>query len=198
MRIGILGSGQVGGTVAKKLAQLGHDVMIGSPHAKDKTAEFPGIKLGTAEEAASHGEWLVNAMHGEAAVEVLPSLNTAGKILIDIGNFEGSIEGPLERSLGETLQQALPQVRLVKTLNHVSAHLMVDPVHLGKTLTIFIASNDDEAKTAVTELLKAIGWQDIFDLGDLSACRAMEYVAASWVAIEKAVGGPNFSLVLVR
>jgi len=198
MRIGILGSGQVGGTIAKKLAALGHDVMLGSPHAKDKADEFPRIGLGTAEEAAAHGEWVVNAMHGEAAVDVFNQVDIDGKILIDIGNFEASIEGPIEKSLGETLQAALPKARLVKTLNHVSAHLMVDPNHLGEKLTVFIASNDDGAKGEVTELLEAIGWSDIVDLGDLSACRAMEYVAAAWVSIEKAVGGPNFSLALVR
>jgi len=117
MRIGILGSGQVGGTLAKKLQALGHEVMLGSPHAADKADEFPGIALGTAQDAAAHGEWVINAMHGEVAVKTLAECDIDGKILVDIGNFESSIDGPLEKSLGETLQAAHPKVRLVKTLN---------------------------------------------------------------------------------
>jgi len=62
MRIGVLGSGQVGGGIARKLAALGYDVMVGSRGATRKADEFPGIKLGTTTEAAKHGEWVVNAL----------------------------------------------------------------------------------------------------------------------------------------
>lgn len=198
MRIGILGSGQVGGTIAKKLHSLGHDVMLGSPHAAEKSDEFPGIKLGTAEDAATHGDWVVNAMHGEVAVKTLAGCDIDGKILVDIGNFEGSIDGPLEKSLGETLQGAHPKTRLVKTLNHVSAELMVDPTRLPQRSSVFIASNDADAKAKVKALLGDFGWQDIVDLGDLTACRGMEYIAAAWIPINKALDTTQFNLSLIR
>lgn len=198
MRIGVLGSGDVGGKIAKKLAALGHEVMLGSPHAKDKADQFPGIKLGTAPEAASHGEWVVNAMEGATALKVLKDCAIEGKIFVDIGNFESSIEGPLETPLGEAIQAAHPKTRLVKTLNNISAHLMVDPNGLPHQTTVFIASNDESAKAEVKEVLKEFGWSDIVDLGDLKACRAMENMAAAWISIEKAVGGPNFNFALVR
>lgn len=198
MRIGVLGSGDVGGKIAKKLAALGHEVMLGSPHAKDKAGEFPGIALGTAPEAARHGEWVVNAMEGDVALKVLGDCAIEDKIFLDIGNFDSSIEGPLQTPLGEAIQAAHPKTRLVKTLNNVSAHLMVDPNSLPEQTTVFIASNDAAAKAEVKELLKAFGWSDIVDLGDLKACRAMENLAAAWITIEQAVGGPNFNLSLVR
>ncbi|KQN76877.1 NAD(P)-binding domain-containing protein [Devosia sp. BK] len=198
MRIGVLGSGDVGGKIAKKLASLGHEVMLGSPHAKDKADEFPGIALGSASDAAQHGDWVVNAMEGAIALEALKDCAIDGKIFVDIGNFESSIEGPLETPLGEAIQAAHPKTRLVKTLNNISAHLMVDPGSLPQATTVFIASNDDEAKAEVKDLLKTFGWTDIVDLGDLKACRAMENMAAAWISIEKAVGGPNFNFSLVR
>jgi predicted dinucleotide-binding enzyme len=89
-------------------------------------------------------------------------------------------------------------VRLVKTLNSVSAHLMVDPAHLGAPHTVFIASNDAAARREVTGLLQSFGWQDIVDLGDLSACRAMEQLIPLWMSLESRLGGPEFNLAVVR
>lgn len=198
MRIGVLGSGDVGGKIAKKLAALGHEVMLGSPHARDKTDEFPGIALGSATEAARHGEWVVNAMEGAIALETLKSCDIDGKIFVDIGNFESSIEGPLETPLGEAIQATHPNTRLVKTLNNISAHLMVQPSGLPQPTTVFIASNDEAAKSEVKDMLKTFGWSDIVDLGDLKACRAMENMAAAWISINKAVGSTNFNFSLVR
>ncbi|SFV36577.1 hypothetical protein SAMN05216456_2567 [Devosia crocina] len=198
MRIGVLGSGDVGGTIARKLHALGHDVMLGSPHAKDKGDEFAGIKLGTAPEAAAHGEWIVNAMHGEVVLDTLKDCPVDGKILVDIGNLQSSIEGPLETPLGQLIQKAHPKARVVKTLNSISAHLMVDPGQLAAPISVFIASDDEAAKSEVTALLRQFGWQDIVDLGDLSACRGMENIAAAWVPINSALGTTNFSFALIR
>lgn len=172
MRIGVLGSGQVGGSIARKLASLGHDVMMGSRSAANKAADFPGIKLGTATEAAAHGEWVVNALPGETSLRVLGQCDLAGKILIDMGNYDSAVDQPIAIPLGEAIQQAHPDTRVVKTLNSVSAHLMVDPANLKQKHSVFVASNDEAAKREVTALLESFGWQDIIDLGDLTACRA--------------------------
>ena len=95
MKIGVLGSGQVGGGIARKLAALGHDVIVGSRSAADKTGEFPNIKLGTATEAARHGHWIVNALPGETSLRVLGQCDVNGKILIDISNYESAVDGPI-------------------------------------------------------------------------------------------------------
>lgn len=198
MRIGVLGSGQVGGGMARKLASLGHDVMMGSRSAADKAADFPGMKLGTATEAAAHGEWVVNALPGETSLRVLGQCDIAGKILIDIGNYDSAVDQPIAVPLGEAIQKAHPETRVVKTLNSVSAHLMVDPANLQQKHSVFIASNDEAAKREVTALLESFGWQDIIDLGDLGACRAMEQLIPLWMSLEKKLGGPQFNLAVIR
>lgn len=198
MRIGVLGSGQVGGGIARKLKTLGHDVMVGSRSASDKAAAFPGIRLGTAPEAAAHGDWVVNALPGETSLHVLGQCQVDGKILIDIGNYDIAVDQPIPTPLGEAIQKAHPKARVVKTLNSVSAHLMVDPGNLGARHSVFIASNHDEAKREVTKLLQSFGWQDIIDLGDLSNCRAMEQLIPLWMSLERKFGGPQFNLAVVR
>jgi len=198
MRIGVLGSGQVGGGIARKLAALGHDVMMGSRRAAGKADDFPGIKLGTAVEAAKHGEWVVNALPGETSLRVLGSFEIDGKILIDIGNYETAVDKPIETPLGEAIQKAHPTARVVKTLNSVSAHLMVEPQGLGRPHTVFVAGNDAAAKGEGTELLRSFGWEDIIDLGDATAFRAMEQLIPLWMALERVTGGPEFQLAVVR
>ena len=197
MRIGVLGSGQVGGTIARKLASLGHDVMVGSRNASAKAAQFQGLKLGTALEAAAHGEWVVNALPGETSLRVLGQCEIDGKILIDIGNYDSAVDHPITIPLGEAIQTAHPQARVVKTLNSISAHLMVDPGNL-QPHSVFIASNDEPAKRDVTRLLESFGWKDVIDLGNLSSCRAMEQLIPLWMSLERRFGGPQFSLAVVR
>lgn len=198
MRIGVLGSGQVGGGIGRKLASLGHDVMIGSRNASAKAGEFPGLKLGSAPEAAAHGQWVVNALPGETSLRVLGQCEIDSKILIDIANYETAVDQPIATPLGEAIQKAHPRARVVKTLNSVSAHLMVDPGNLQQRHCVFIASNDAAAKREVKGLLEAFGWQDIIDLGDLGACRAMEQLIPLWMRLYTQLEGPQFNLAVVR
>ncbi len=198
MRIGVLGSGQVGGGVARKLAALGHDVMMGSRSVPAKADEFPGMKLGSAPEAAAHGELVVNALPGETSLRVLGQCEIDGKILVDIANYDIAVDQPIPTPLGEAIQKAHPRVRVVKALNSVSAHLMVDPGNLQQRHTVFIASNDEAAKREVTKLLESFGWTDILDLGDLGACRAMEQLIPLWMRLEEKFGSPQFNLAVVR
>ncbi len=198
MRIGILGSGQVGGGLARKLASLGHDVMVGSRSASAKADEFPNIRVGTAPEAAAHGQLVINALPGETSLRVLGQCDIDGKILIDIGNYESAVDQPIATPLGEAIQKAHPGARVVKTLNSVSAHLMVDPANLQQRHAVFVASNDAEAKREVVALLERFGWKDIVDLGDLSACRAMEQLVPLWMKLDEKFDGPQFGLAVVR
>lgn len=198
MRFGVMGTGQVGSTIAGKLAVLGHAVMLGSRAPDGEKASKLGLPVGTHAEAAKHGEWIVDAMPGEHAIESLRGCDIDGKILIDIGNYESAVDQPIVTPLGEAIQAAFPKARLVKTLNSVSAHLMVDPASLGAAHTVFIASNDAGAKADVAELLRSFGWQHILDLGDLTACRAMEQLIPLWMRLEQVFGGPDFNLSVAR
>jgi len=198
MKFGVLGTGMVGSAIAGKLNQLGHDVMAGSRTPDAAKATELGVPVGTYAEAAAHGEWVVNALPGEPAVDYLRECDIDGKILVDISNYNHAVDQPIVVPVGELIQQAFPKVRVVKALNSVSAHLMVDPGHLGQPHTLFVAGNDAAAKAEVIGLLKTFGWADIIDLGDSSAFRAMEQLIPLWMALERVTGGPEFQLAVVR
>ena len=198
MKFGVLGTGMVGSAIAGKLKQLGQDVMAGSRTPDAAKAKELGVPVGTYAEAAAHGEWVVNALPGEPAVDYLRDCDIGGKILVDISNYNHAVDQPIIVPVGELIQQAFPNVRVVKALNSVSAHLMVDPGHLGKPHTLFVAGNDAAAKAEVIGLLKTFGWADIIDLGDSSAFRAMEQLIPLWMALERVTCGPEFNLSVAR
>jgi predicted dinucleotide-binding enzyme len=128
----------------------------------------------------------------------LKGCKLAGKILVDISNYNSAVDQPIAVPIGEAIQKAFPDVRVVKALNSVSAHLMVDPAALGQRHGVFIAGNDAGAKSEVTGLLQDFGWQDIIDLGDISATRAMEQLIPLWMRLEEHLDGPNFNLAVIR
>lgn len=195
MRFGVLGTGMVGSAVGGKLAALGHDVMFGS---RKPDGDKDGIKVGTHAQAAIHAEILVNALPGESAVDTLKGCEIDGKILIDIGNYNSAVDQPIVIPLGQLIQDAFPKLLVVKTLNSVSAHLMVDPADLGAPHSVFIASNHASAKAEVKGILRSFGWADIIDLGDLKACRAMEQLIPLWMSLEQVFDGPGFNLAVVH
>jgi 8-hydroxy-5-deazaflavin:NADPH oxidoreductase len=227
MKIAVFGTGMVGQTLSAKLAELGHEVMIGTRDTaktlarSDKDAygnppfsewqqQHKGVKLGTFAEAARHGEWIINATSGAGALEVLKLAreeNLNGKVLIDTSNpldFSQGMPPSLlvsnTDSLGEQIQRAFPEVKVVKTLNTVNAHLMVNPAQLaGGDHTLFVSGNDSAAKLHVTDLLKnGFGWQDVIDLGDISTARGTEMFLPLWTRLWGALQTPIFSVKVVR
>src|SRR5947208_4964956 len=140
MRIGVLGTGTVGRTVAGKLVGLGHEVRMGSRSAGNENAigwvQGAGANAseGTFADAAEFGELLINATGGKVSVDALEMAeaeNLAGKVLIDVSNALEFGEGPpvigvsVDDSLGERIQAAFPDARVVKALNTMNASLMV-------------------------------------------------------------------------
>jgi predicted dinucleotide-binding enzyme len=198
MKFGVLGTGMVGSAIAGKLAALGHEVMVGSRDPGGAKARGLGLPVGSYAEAAAHGEWVVNALPGEAGLVHLAQCELDGKLILDISNYDSAVDQPIGTPVGEAIQQAFPKARVVKALNSVSAHLMVDPGLLGQRHTVFVAGNDAGARGAVTALLRSFGWQDIIDLGDARAFRAMEQLIPLWMALERVTGGPEFQLAVVR
>jgi 8-hydroxy-5-deazaflavin:NADPH oxidoreductase len=207
MKIGIIGSGVVGQTLGAKLAELGHDVVLGTrdPGKLDEKKNMAGTlgewlqavrgkaRVASFRAAAAHGEVLINAVHGQASVEALQAAGAGGagnKILIDTANeldFSRGFPAALaseERSVAGRIQEAFPNLKVVKCLNTLAAPLMVNPKMLkGGDHTVLLAGNDAGAKGKVADLLKAFGWTDILDLGDLSAARGMEMYLGLWVRL---------------
>lgn len=224
MRIGILGAGIVGQTLGAKLADLGHDVVIGTrrPGALDEPrgpgrtlrqwqerAGAKGRVMGFAE-AGEHGEVVVNATPGSAALEALEAAGPEsldGKILIDVSNpldfsagFPPSLTVCNTDSLAEQIQRLYPRTRVVKTLNTVTAALMVEPGAVGGgDHALFISGDDGVAKGQVVAWLREwFGWRDVVDLGDLSTARGTEMLLALWTRLYGALGTPMFNLKVVR
>jgi len=226
MRIGILGTGIVGQTLGLKLVQLGHSVMLGTrnpsqldePKGRGNDARSlrdwlvlagSGASVGSFRDAVSYNDLVINALSGAASLDVLRSIGEEhldGKTLIDISNpIDFSRGFPLTLfvkdtdSLGEILQRAFPNARVVKTLNAMTAALMVNPQLVGNgDHTVFLSGNDPEAKAQVAEFLRELGWHDILDLGDISTARGTEMMLSIGHAVMRALSPAEIAFKVVR
>jgi 8-hydroxy-5-deazaflavin:NADPH oxidoreductase len=103
-------------------------------------------------------------------------------------------------SVAEEIQTAYPNLRVVKSLNTVTAAVMVEPTLLPGDHVIFTCGDDADAKERVTELLERFGWKrdQVLDLGDLTAARTTEMYVMLWVRLYGVLGTPNFNITLTR
>jgi hypothetical protein len=194
MKIGVLGSGVVGQTLAGGFLKHGHEAMVGTQHPaklQDWAAKTPGAKVGSFAEAAGFGEALVLAVKGLAAVEVLRDAgakNLAGKVVMDACNpiadappDKGVLRffTDVNKSLMEQLQKEFPEAKLVKAFNSVGSARMVNPSYKAGRPTMFLCGNDDGAKNTVTGLLDELGWEAA-DMGGVEGARAIEPLCMLW------------------
>ena len=213
MRVGVLGSGAVGRQLARGFCARGHEVMIGS-RDPDKpelqawmSAEGEGVAAGTFAGTATHGELLVLAVLGNVAEEVIADAgpeNFTGKVVIDTMNpldFSGgpppklSISG--DDSLGERIQRALPDAKLVKAFNTIGNPYFVDPSFSEGAPTMLIAGDDAGAKRVVAGILADFGWADTIDIGGIDGSRELEAICIAWVKIGRARGAWNHGFKLL-
>ncbi len=213
MQIGVLGSGVTGQTIASKLVQLGHEVMLGS---RDE-ANPPAVAwardagqhalYGTFMNAAAFGEIVFNCTLGMASMNALQlagAENLKGKILIDTSN---PIDRTTDRwtltvcntdSLGEQIQRAFPETKVVKTLNTVNANVMVDPAKLLERTHVFVSGNEIEAKATVVRILRDwFGWNEIVDLGGIESARSVEMYVLLWHSLRNAISSQRFNIKVV-
>ncbi len=103
-------------------------------------------------------------------------------------------------SLAERIQRAHPGLRVVKSLNTVTAHIMVNPAGLaGGDHDVFVAGNDPEARDRVTRFLRdEFGWKTVIDLGDLTAARGLEMMIMVWLKLWAAFGTADFNYRIAR
>jgi predicted dinucleotide-binding enzyme len=227
MRIGIMGTGMVGQTIGASLVELGHEVRIGTRDVAKTLArtepdgygnppfsvwhkQNPKITLGTFAEAAAFGQLIINATAGGAslaALEAAGAANLNGKVLIDVANpldasqgMPPSLSVSNTDSLGEQIQRAFPQVKVVKTLNTINAIVMVDPNQLADgDHHIFVSGDDADAKAQVTDFLESsFGWKHVIDLGDITTARGVEMYLPLWIRLFAALQTPMFNVRIVR
>jgi len=103
-------------------------------------------------------------------------------------------------SLGERIQAAFPETRVVKALNTVNMHVMVQPTLVPDDHHIFVSGNDADAKSRVATLLgEWFGWRapQIIDLGDITTARGTEMLLALWIRLMVKLGTPTFNFRVV-
>jgi len=214
MKIGILGTGIVGRTLGDKLAGVGHEVRMGARQSGNETAAGwaaaagDRASAGTFADAAAFGEVVFNCTKGEHALDALRQAGAqalAGKVLVDVTNpldfsrgFPPSLSVCNTDSLGEQIQRAMPEARVVKALNTMWCGIMVDPRRLSGSHLAFLAGNDAAAKSTVAGLLGQFGWrpEEIVDLGDIGAARATEMMLPIWLRLYGKRGDGVFNFAI--
>ncbi|MDG4806412.1 NAD(P)-binding domain-containing protein [Micromonospora sp. WMMD1120] len=217
MRIAVLGTGSVGQAIAARTAELGHQVTIGTRDVAATqagayaawAAEHSEVGLATMAAAAADAELVVNATSGNGSLAALTAAgaeNLSGKVLLDVANpldfsagFPPSLTVQNTDSLAERIQREFPHAKVVKSLNTMTAELMVHPRQLADGAhSVFVSGDDAEAKRVVTELLVSFGHTDVIDLGDLSTARGAEMLVPLWVRLYGRLDTAIFNIRVVR
>jgi predicted dinucleotide-binding enzyme len=194
LKLGIVGSAGVAQTLADGYLGRGYEVRLGT-RDPGKLSDWlrsagPTGSVGTFEDAAKFGDVVFLSVHGQAvlsAIELAGRESFSGKTVIDLTNpldFSNGVPprftATLGESLGEIIQRAIPQARVVKAFNTIGAHIMVDPKFGNDTATLFIAGNDESAKAKTTSLAKVFGW-DVEDMGGIEQSFFLEAFASLWI-----------------
>jgi 8-hydroxy-5-deazaflavin:NADPH oxidoreductase len=214
MRIGVLGTGMVGKTIASRLVEVGHQVCMGSRTADNADARAWAAGAGDAAihgafaDAAVFGEVLFNCTGGMvslAAVEAAGEENIADKVVIDVSNaldfshgMPPSLAVANTDSVGEQLQRRLPLARVVKSLNTMNFAVMVNPSSVPGYHNVFVSGDDPAAKETASGILGQFGWPEdsIIDLGDIKSARGAEALVLFWVFLRGALGDNQFNLAV--
>ena len=213
MQIGILGSGVTAQTLGTKLVQIGHEVMLGSrEEAKPSSVTWARdvgqhALYGTFRNSAEFGEVVFNCTLGMSSLDALQMAgaeNLKDKILIDTANPIDRSEGVWKLtvcntdSLGEQIQRAFPDTRVVKTLNTINANIIADPAKLPEMTDIFVSGNDIEAKAMVVRYLREwFGWRHVIDLGDITTSRGVEMYVLFWHYLRNTIPSWRFNIKVV-
>lgn len=199
MKIGILGSGDVGQALGRGFLELGHEVKIGTRNIPNEKLNLwlesnnKNATIGTFEDTTFFGEIIIIAIKGSAvenAIKMANPNNFANKMVIDVSNpIEFSKEGKFslfiggKDSLGELIQRSLPKSKIVKCWNIVPNFLMIHPNLANQKPTMIICGNDQSSKSKMVNLLEQFGWNDIIDIGEIDGSRYLESLTGLWVRV---------------
>jgi predicted dinucleotide-binding enzyme len=222
VKVGIVGSGDVGRSLADGLIEIGHEVKIGTRDiTKKEVVEWVGkhrregkglsenASVGNFAEAASFADDVIilcTSWSGSSnAIKMAGPSNFAGKVVIDTTNPLDFSKGLPPRmavgytdSAAETNQRLMPEAKVIKAFNIVGNPHMVHPDFPGGPPTMFICGNDEESKKMVTEkILTPFGWETI-DIGGLEGARLLEPLAMLWITYYFRTGTGNHAFKLLR
>lgn len=205
MDIGVLGTGMVGQALAGGLALAGHAVVMGTRDPAGRQAPS-GVDL-VSPSLACQSPLVINALNGHVCVEVLQTLagDLSGRVLLDVANpldfsqgFPPTLFTQQSESLAERIQRVLPQTAVVKSLNTLTAGLMLNPAGLPAPSAVFLSGDDAVAKQLVRDLLTSFGWEQIVDLGGLASARGAEMLMPMWLNLMQTFGDATFNWSIVR
>ncbi len=212
MRIGVLGTGDVGRALGKAFVALGHTVKMGSRSGNNEKAAAwvkemgAAASSGTFADAASYGQIVVLATLGvanESALRGAGLEKLSGKVVIDTTNPLDFSGGALKLavngtdSAGERVQRLLPDAQVVKAFNTVGSAHMFRPDFPGGPPDMFLCGNHDEAKKTVAGLLAEFGW-GVVDIGGIEGSRYLEAMCVVWVLYGMRTNTWNHAFKLLR
>jgi predicted dinucleotide-binding enzyme len=194
-KIGVIGSGAVGQTLASGFIKHGYEVLIGSREPSKlkewKSKEGDHGSIGTFGDAADFGDIIVLSTKASAAKDSILLAGRdkfKGKIVIDTTNPIADLPPEngvlrfftdLNSSLMEQLQQTFPEIHFVKAFNSIGSGLMINPDFKGVKPSMFICGNNAEAKKEVSEIVTLFGFE-VEDMGHAEAARAIEPLCMLW------------------
>lgn len=204
MRIGIIGAGHVGGTLGRRWAAAGHEVVFGLREGRGaKEGELPaGTRAASVSEAVQGADVVVLATPWGAVRDAIAGAGALdGTIVVDATNPLGpglSLDhGPRGESGAEQIAAMAPRARVVKAFNTTGFNNMADPLYGGEPTVMFYAGDDAEAKRVVRSLVEALGF-DAVDVGGLARSRSLEHIAVVWIALATGGMGREIAFKLAR
>jgi NADPH-dependent F420 reductase len=205
MKIGIMGSGNVGSALGRRWVEQGHEIMLGARDRQSPKVQAalqtigPAAQVGSVAEAAAFGEVILLAVPWVAAAEVIEQAgDLSGKILIDATNRVGPTQSNGLSSEAEDLALRATGARVVKAFNTTGAGNMANPQYGSHAVDMFICGDDEAAKAVVADLAQTIGFE-IVDCGPLANAGLLEALARLWIQLAYSLGnGPNIAFKLLR
>ncbi|MCA9735544.1 NAD(P)-binding domain-containing protein [candidate division KSB1 bacterium] len=194
MKIGVIGSGIVGQTLAAGFLKYNHEVMVGTRNVaklEEWQSQHENAHLGSFADASNFGELIVLAAKGSAAINALELAgenNLKEKTIMDATNplADAAPENGvlkfftnLDKSLMETLQEKFPQAHFVKAFSCIGAPFMVNPDFGAQKPAMFICGNNSEAKSEASKIIDKFGFS-VEDMGNVEAARAIEPLCILW------------------
>ncbi|WP_394771394.1 NADPH-dependent F420 reductase [Lacisediminihabitans sp.] len=201
MNISILGTGRVAFTLAAALTGAGHVVILGSRTRRGVSNDVPVF---SSREAVERADLVINATQGAGSLELLTAIGAeafGSKTVIDVANANTEAFDLIypNSSLGEKLQEALPEARIVKTMNTAAMPVMTSPTSLPEASSVFVSGDDDAAKAQAASLLLDLGWsaESIIDLGGIRTARGVEHYFLFFASLMQVKKTPLFNIRVV-
>jgi NADPH-dependent F420 reductase len=200
MRIAVIGAGNVGGTLGRRWAKTGHDVVFGIRNPERGASAVKGggafpakASVASPADAAKGADVIVIATPWSAVPDAIEEIGPLdGRVVLDTTNPltpQMALDvGPNGESAGERVQAMAKGAKVVKIFNSTGADNMQNPKFDGVSTVMFYAGDDPKAKSLARQLATDVGFEAI-DAGGLAAARELEHLAMLWISLAYGVGG---------